>query len=86
MEQDILRAPEVLARTGLSRTTIWRKVRAGTFPAPIELGANSIGWRVSEIQGWLESRNRRTYGAEEVQADRAKNQEVARWSPSAPPK
>ncbi len=63
MEIQMLRAPDVMARTGLSRVTIWRRVRAGTFPPPIELGANSVGWPASEITAWLESRKRRTYGA-----------------------
>ena len=60
----MLRAPEVMAQTGLSRTTIWRRVRAGTFPAPTELGQNSIGWPESLIKSWLANRPRRTYGAE----------------------
>ena len=60
----MLRAPDVMALTGLSRTTIWRKVRAGTFPAPYELSKNSIGWPASEIAAWLKARARRTYGAE----------------------
>lgn len=64
MENQMLRAPEVMARTGLSRVTIWRRVRAGTFPAPTELGENSIGWSAKEISEWLASRPRRTYGAE----------------------
>jgi len=64
MENQMLRAPEVMARTGLSRVTIWRRVRAGTFPAPTELGENSIGWPASEITAWLANRPRRTYGAE----------------------
>ncbi len=64
MENQMLRAPEVMARTGLSRVTIWRRVRAGTFPAPIQLGENSIGWPASEITAWLDSRPRRTYNAE----------------------
>ena len=64
MENQMLRAPEVMARTGLSRVTIWRRVRAGTFPAPTELGTNSIGWPASVISEWIESRPRRTYGAE----------------------
>ena len=64
METRMLRVPEVLARTGLSRTTIWRRIRAGTFPAPIELGENSIGWPASAITEWLEDRPRRTYDAE----------------------
>ena len=65
LESDpMLRPSEVMARTGLSRTTIWRRVRAGAFPAPVEIGVNSIGWPATEISAWLESRPRRTYGAE----------------------
>ncbi len=67
----MLRAPEVMAWTGLSRTTIWRRVRAGTFPAPTELGANSIGWPASVIAVWLENRPRRTYGADAADPGRA---------------
>ena len=64
----MLRAPEVTARTGLSRVTIWRRVRAGTFPAPVEIGVNSIGWPEAEITAWLDSRPRRTYSALEPAA------------------
>ena len=35
----ILREPEVKRVTGLSRTTRWRKVKAGTFPPPVEFDA-----------------------------------------------
>ena len=64
METQMLRAPEVMSRTGLSRVTIWRRVRDGTFPAPTELGQNSIGWPASVISEWLASRPRRTYTTE----------------------
>ncbi len=40
----ICRWPEVHERYGKSRTQIWRDVRAGKFPAPVQLGPNSIGW------------------------------------------
>ena len=60
----MLRPTEVMERTGLSRTSLWRRVRAGTFPAPIEIGPNAIGWPASAITTWLENRPRRTYGAE----------------------
>lgn len=60
---EIIRLPVVLRFTGLSRTTIWRKVRAGDFPAPVDLGPNAIGWFAGEIAGWLSDRPRRTYGA-----------------------
>ena len=71
MENQMLRAPEVMARTGLSRVTIWRRVRAGTFPPPTELGENSIGWPESLITSWLEERPKRTYGAEVTPAPEA---------------
>ena len=64
MQDKMLRPPEVMARTGLSRTTIWRHVRAGTFPAPLVLGKASIGWPESAIKKWLDSRPRRTYSSE----------------------
>ena len=63
MNEQMLRPPEVMKRTGLSRTTLWRRVRAGTFPASTELGENSIGWPASTISAWLAARPQRTYGA-----------------------
>ncbi len=59
----IIRAKKVSEQTGKSRVQIWRDVRAGKFPAPIQLGPNSIGWYEDEIADWLASRPRRTYGA-----------------------
>ena len=55
-------------RVGKSRVQIWRDVRAGKFPAPVELGPNSIGWFEDEVEAWLANRPRRTYGAEVVAA------------------
>ena len=55
----IMRIPEVVQVTGLSRTTIWRRVKSGDFPAPVRLGSlatRSLGWRESEIRKWIESR------------------------------
>jgi len=51
-----LRAREVCARVGLSRTTIWRLVRCAEFPAPRRLSANAIGWLASEVEAWIASR------------------------------
>jgi prophage regulatory protein len=49
------------AVTGLATATLKRAARAGRFPAPLELGANRVGWRQSEIDHWLASRPRRQY-------------------------
>ena len=50
----ILRIAEVEKKTGLSRTTIWRREKAGAFPARKELGTNTVGWLESEVDKWIE--------------------------------
>lgn len=54
MVTTILRLPQVKSRTGLSRSTIYSRVKQGTFPAPVLLGERAVGWVDSEIQQWLE--------------------------------
>lgn len=54
----ILRKPELLEVTGLSSATVYRWMAEGSFPQPVRLGANSIGWRSSEVQEWIASRER----------------------------
>lgn len=51
----ILRTKEIVKLTGWSRTTIWRKVRSGEFPAPLALGPNSNGWPEELYSSWLAS-------------------------------
>ena len=57
----ILRMPEIMRRSQLSRTTIWRKVRSGEFPAPVQLSANAIGWHAHIFEKWLKTRRRVSY-------------------------
>jgi len=51
-----LRLKEVVARTGLSEMTIWRRQKAGTFPGRVKLGPNAIGFPESEIDAWCAAR------------------------------
>lgn len=51
----IIRKPEVIRRTGLSDTSIWRRERDGKFPRRLPLGGGSVGWLESEIETWIES-------------------------------
>ncbi len=51
----VLRLPEVKARTGLSRSTIYFRIAQGSFPKPISLGGRAVGWLEAEIQEWLQS-------------------------------
>jgi prophage regulatory protein len=59
----LLRSPEVDKLVPLSRVQRWRKIRAGKFPAPVQLGPNSVAWFEDEILAWLAAQPRRTYGA-----------------------
>ena len=54
----LLRREEVEARTGLATTTIYRKMREGTFPEPIQVGVRAVRWPASEIEAWIAERPR----------------------------
>jgi prophage regulatory protein len=49
----IIRLKTVLARTGLSRSTIYRKIAERTFPAQIKISVNGSGWHESDINRWI---------------------------------
>ena len=49
----IIRLKTVLARTGLSRSTIYRKIAEGTFPAQLKISVNGTGWHESDINRWI---------------------------------
>ena len=59
MFERILRRPEVEARIGLSRSTLYAMMVAGEFPQPLRLGKRAVGWSESAISEWLESRKPR---------------------------
>lgn len=49
----ILRLRTVLDLTGLSRATLYRKVKEGSFPAQVQIAARCVGWHESAISEWL---------------------------------
>jgi prophage regulatory protein len=49
----ILRINTVLDRTGLSRSTMYRKMQNGTFPRNVQISTRCAGWRESAIDAWL---------------------------------
>ena len=57
-EDRLLRTPEVIEMTGISRATIYRKMAEGLFPQSVRLGPNAVAWRLSEILAWIASRPR----------------------------
>ena len=52
----LLRLPEVIQMTGLSRSTIYDAVKTGNFPAPIKLARRSSAWVHSEILDYVNSK------------------------------
>lgn len=52
----LLRLPEVCRRTGCSRSEIYRRVQAGTFPPPIKLGERASAWAEHEVASWIAAR------------------------------
>ena len=61
MEPEVLRTNALTALLGVSRTTLWRRVRDGDLPPPLRLGgpqSRAVGWRRAEIEAWLTARVR----------------------------
>jgi len=52
----ILRRKQVEAATGLSRSTIYARIQAGTFPSPVALGGRAVGWDSAAIERWIAER------------------------------
>ena len=52
----ILREPEVLDAIGISRSQLWNLLKDGKFPARVRLAGRSMGWKQSDVQAWIESR------------------------------
>jgi len=56
----MIRLPEVVRRTALSRSQIYRLIELGTFPRQIPLSERAAGWIEEEVNGWLRERIERS--------------------------
>jgi prophage regulatory protein len=54
----VLRRRQLLQFIGLSNTTQWRMEKNGEFPSRIKLGRGAVGWRLDEVEEWLNGRER----------------------------
>ena len=52
MEDNFLRCPKVLRRTGFAKSTLYAQIKAGTFPKPIKIGDRAVAWLKSDIDAW----------------------------------
>ena len=51
-DERLLRLPEVMERSGLSRSSIYRHIARGAFPVPVHVGGVSV-WPNSEFESWI---------------------------------
>jgi prophage regulatory protein len=59
MDMDkVVRRPQLLELIGVSSATQWRMEKAGLFPARFRLGAGLVGWHLTEVEEWLQNRQR----------------------------
>jgi len=49
-----LRQPQVLGLVPISKSTLWRRVHAGTFPEPVKLSDRVTVWRVEDVRQWID--------------------------------
>jgi prophage regulatory protein len=57
-ESQLVPSPKRPCQTYLlpfSAPTLWRKVKAGTFPRPIKLSNRITCWKVGEVRAWIDS-------------------------------
>ncbi|MBX9801988.1 MAG: AlpA family transcriptional regulator [Caulobacteraceae bacterium] len=52
--QRLERLPAVMARTGMSRSWLYKEMAAGRFPKALKIGSAS-GWKASDVDQWIES-------------------------------
>ena len=51
-----MRSSALSKTLGISESTLWRWRKAGLIPEPINLGPRIVGWRIDDIQDWLDKK------------------------------
>ena len=49
----LLRLPEVMLRTGKSRSTIYAEIKEGTFPKSIKIGKRAVAWPSNVVDDYI---------------------------------
>ncbi len=53
IQKQVMNLNDVLALLGISKSTLYRLIDAGSFPKPFKLGVRLNAWRVETIETWL---------------------------------
>ena len=60
---ELLRLPDVISTTQLSKASVYRLIIEAGFPRPLRVGLKAVRWRRDEVEAWLASRERGGSGA-----------------------
>lgn len=52
-ETGFLRQSQVLTFVPISKSTLWRRIQAHTFPEPVKLSERVTVWRAEDIRRWI---------------------------------
>lgn len=53
---NIIKLPELVQKTKISRAAIYAMMARDEFPCPVRLGRRAVGWRVEDIESWIAAR------------------------------
>ena len=53
-QRKLMRLKNVLEATGLTRSTLYRKIANETFPRPVHIGDRAVAWRESDVVRWMD--------------------------------
>ena len=85
----LIKLRAVLEITGISKSSLYRKISAGTFPPPVRQGLRAVAWRESEVLAWIAGLPTRTqkHGAHKGgrSANRSTGGEMNPGTPTTPP-
>ena len=56
MSKRLIRMPEVISKTGLRKSVIYKKIRLGEFPGPVRISAKVSTWLESEVDEFIDQR------------------------------
>jgi prophage regulatory protein len=56
MVEILLRLRQVGDACALSRSELYRRIRAGNFPKPVSIGRRAVAWRSSDVSDWIATR------------------------------
>lgn len=57
-ETGFLRQPQVLVFVPISKSTLWRRIQARSFPAPVKLSKRVTAWRAEDIRCWIDEQGK----------------------------